>query len=273
MTTGWSELLLERCGLALRESQQPILVDLLQDRTAALGLEDPASYLAALQREDDTGAEWSEVVDRLVSHETSFFRHPESFEAVRAHVLPALRSRPAIGGNRLSACSAGCSTGEEAYSLAMVALAEDPAGAFDVWGADMSRRALETARRARYSARAGAAIPVGYRRFATPLADGGYEIVPDVRQRVRFMSANLFAACGMFMSYDLIVCQNVLIYFAAPAVPRALATLASRLTPGGFLLLGPGEAPAECPAGLESVALSGVRAFRRVGRPVREVRS
>jgi len=273
MTAPWSELLLERCGLALRESQRPVLADLLQARTAALGLDGDAAYFAALEREDDTGTEWSEVVDRLVSHETSFFRHAESFEALRRHVLPALRGRDAIGLHHLSLCSAGCSTGEEAYSLAMVALAEDEGGAFDVWGADMSRRALDTARRARYSARAIAAIPVGYRRFVAAAADGGYAIADEVKRRVRFMSANLAASCGMFMSYDLIVCQNVLIYFAAAAVPRALATLASRLTPGGFLILGPGEAPAVGAPGLEPVALNGVRAFRRVGRAAREVRS
>jgi chemotaxis methyl-accepting protein methylase len=272
MTTGWSELLLERCGLALRESQEPILAELLQDRTAALGLADGDSYLAALRREDDAGAEWSEVVDRLVSHETSFFRHAESFEAVRAHIIPALRNRPAIGGNQLAACSAGCSTGEEAYSLAMVALAEG-SGRFDVWGADMSRRALDVARRGRYSARAVATLPPVYRQYVARGEDGSYEIGHEVRARVRFISANLFASCGMFMSYDLIVCQNVLIYFAQAAIGRVLATLASRLTPGGFLLLGPGEAPAECPAGLEPVAISGVRAFHRVGRLPREVQS
>jgi len=271
MTTGWSELLLERCGLALRESQQPILAELLQDRTAALGLSDGRSYLAALRGEHDSGAEWSEVVDRLVSHETSFFRHPESFEAVRTHILPALRSRPAIGGNQLVSCSAGCSTGEEAYSLAMIAEADD-GGRFDVWGADMSRRALDVARRGRYPEKAVAAIPAAYRRFVTRRGDG-YDIDAGLRRRVRFIAANLFASCGMFMSYDLIVCQNVLIYFAAAAVPRVLDTLASRLTPGGFLLLGPGEAPAACPPGLEPIAINGVRALRRTGRPSREVRS
>jgi chemotaxis methyl-accepting protein methylase len=273
MTAGWSELLLERCGLALRESQRPVLADLLQARTAALGLGDPASYLATLRRQDDRGTEWSEVVDRLVSHETSFFRHPESFEAIRTVVLPQLRRRPAIGGNRLALCSAGCSTGEEAYSLAMIALDNDPGGGFDVWGADLSRRALDVARQGRYPVKAAANVPPAHRRHLTADGDGTCAVVDDVRRRVRFIAANLFASCGLFMRYDLVVCQNVLIYFAAAAVPRALATLASRLTPGGYLLLGPGEAPAACPAGLEPVAMSGVRAFRRAGRLAREVRS
>lgn len=275
MRADWGELLLHRCGLALRDSQVPVFAELLQSRTAALGLPSCASYFDVLQADADTGAEWSEVVDRLVSHETVFFRHHESFEAIRTQLLPELRQRSAIGGNRLTFCSAGCSTGEEAYSLAMVARAEGDAD-FVVWGVDLSRRALDLARRARYGPRAVANIPAAYRRYLTQPGPNTFDIVPDVTRHVKFVSANLFVSCGMFLSYDLIVCQNVLIYFAPAAVPRALAALASRVTPGGFLVLGPGEAATETPEGMEPVGISGVRAFRRVRRirpSTREVRS
>jgi len=272
MRANWSELLLHRCGLALRESQVPVFAELLQSRTAALGLPSCTSYFDVLQADQDTGDEWTEVVDRLVSHETMFFRHPETFEAIRTQILPDLRRRPETGGNRLAVCSAGCSTGEEAYSLAMIALAA-AAGDFTVWGMDMSRRALDTARRGRYGARAVAAVPAYCRKYLVATEPDVFEVAKDVRGHVRFVTANLFVSCGMFLSYDLIVCQNVLIYFAPSAVPRALAALASRLTPGGFLLLGPGEAPTETAEGLEPVAINGVRAFRRVALPPREVRS
>src|SRR4029078_8984892 len=144
MRADWSELLLHRCGLALRDSQVAVSAELLQSRTAALVLPSCTSSFDVLQADQDTGDEWTEVVDRLVSHETMFFRHRETFEAIRTRILPERRRRPATGGNRLAACSAGCSTGEEAYSLAMIALAE-AAGDFTVRGMDMSRRGLETA--------------------------------------------------------------------------------------------------------------------------------
>jgi chemotaxis methyl-accepting protein methylase len=274
MTTGaWSDLLLDRCGLALKESQMSALSEFLHARPATLGLRDAAAYLDVLRREDETGAEWSEVIDCLVSHQTSFFRHPESFDAIRTRLLPELRGRTAVGTNQLSICSAGCSTGEEAYSLAMTLIDQEGPGNFSIFGADLSRRVLDVARRGSVSTRALEAIPQRYRRYVGVLEDGSFEIVEEVRRHVRFLPANLLASCGMFMSYDLIVCQNVLIYFAPAAIPRVLSALASSLTPGGFLLLGPGEAPAECPARLEPVGINGVRAFRRVGCAVREVRS
>lgn len=270
----WSDLLLRRCGLALRDAQVPVLAEALQARMQALGIASCARYFEILEAADDIGHEWTELVERLVSHETSFFRHPESFDALRTRVLPDLRRRLDFGGAQLHLCSAGCSTGEEAYSIAMVAMAERAVdGEFTVWGMDISRRSIETARQGRYSARASSTVPALYRQFISPSAGsaGSWEVAAALRERTRFVPANLFASCGVFVNYDLIVCQNVLIYFAPGAVPRLLSLLAARLTPGGYLMLGPGEAPAECAPGLEAVNLKGVRAFRRVGRRAREV--
>ncbi len=271
----WGDLLLRHCGLALREPQLSALAGLVPARMRARGLASCDEYYELLEEESKGGSEWTELIDQLISHETSFFRHPPSFEALRTHILPELRRRPDIGRNLLSLWSAGCSTGEEAYSLAMTAMS-DPAfgGEFLVWGADISRRTVEAARNGRYSEKAVSAIPAEYRRQFVRAAGGGgaWGIDPELCRRVRFLAINLYSACDIFLNHDVIFCQNVLIYFAPPAVTPFVAMLGSRLTPGGYLLLGPGEAPFECPAGLEPVALPGVRAFRRVGRVSREVR-
>lgn len=266
----WSDLVLRRCGLALKERQISSFAGLVQARMRARGLASCDAYFELLGSDRSGLQEWAELVESLVSHETSFFRHPESFEAFRTQVLPEVRRRPDAGQSPLSIWSAGCSTGEEPYSLAMIAMA-DPTldGEFLVWGADISPKVIDKARAARYSDRAVQAIPEEYRRrYLRPTGIAGleWEIDGEVRRRVRFLPLNLHTADEMFLSYDVIFCQNVLIYFAPPAVSRLLATLASRLTLGGYLLLGPGEAPSECPLGLEPLALSGVRAFRRVGR-------
>ena len=278
MTTpdAWRELIGRRCGLAVRDAQHDVLSDLVNARMVARGVACPATYYDLLQAERDSGGEWTELVDRLVSHETSFFRHAPSYELLRSEVIPRLRSRPHIGGNSLAACSAGCSTGEEAYSLAMTLMADDNVGGmFTVWGIDISRRAIELARRAQYRERAVAAVPRAYRdRYLRPLSEGAgrrYEVVPALRERVRFVVANLYSPGGMVLNYDLILCQNVLIYFAPSAVSQLVARLGARLNPGGYLLLGPGEAPGACPAGLELTNVGGVRALQRVGRTVEEV--
>ncbi len=268
----WSDLLLHRCGLALRDAQVPVLAAAVEERAAALGVRSGARYMELLQAEDDTGAEWTELIERLVSHETSFFRHPESFDALGSRLLPGLRRRPDVGAAPLQLCSAGCSTGEEAYSIAMVALAEPTIGGdFTVWGMDISRRSIEAARAGRYGARAVAAVPDRHRPHLSRVNGNAWQVTDALRERTRFVPANLLASCGVFVNYDLIVCQNVLIYFAPSAVHRLLSLLAGRLTLGGYLLLGPGEAPAEGAPGLEAVNVKGVRAFRRVARAAREV--
>lgn len=275
----WADLLMQRCGLALREPQIPALVEIVRARRAARGLTTDSAYFELLSSEAEGETEWIEVVDRLVSHETSFFRHTPSFEALRTSILPELRKRPEAVGQHLSMCSAGCSTGEEAYSMAMIAMEECARGReFIVWGSDISRRAVDAARKGRYSEKSVSAVPAQYRQqYLRAAASNGtrhFDVSDDIRKRVRFLAINLYAAGGVFLNYDVIFCQNVLIYFAPAAVPRLVALLGARLTPGGYLVLGPGEAPLECPVGLEPQNLPGVRAFRRtVSTAAREVRT
>ncbi len=263
----WYELILRRCGLAFRNSRLPDVMGIVRDEIRRRGLAGETAYYQLLSGSASSGAEWDALVERLINHETSFFRHPPSFEALRRHILPELRDARPRGG-RLNLWSAGCSTGQEAYSLAMLAMADEALrGDFTVWGGDISRYAIDVARRGRYGPRAVATIPAEYRlRF---LQDVGkepsteFEMIGDLRQRVRFMTTNLVGSDGFSASHDVIFCHNVLIYFSPAAVAQAVAFLASRLTLGGYLLLGPGEAPNERPNGLTPVTINGVRAFQR----------
>ncbi len=275
----WCELILRRCGLTFRAARLPDVMTIVRDRTKARGLPNEAAYFQLLSKSTDSGAEWDALIERLINHETSFFRHPPSFDALKRQILPELRDGRARG-SRLNLWSAGCSTGQEAYSLAMLAMDDEALnGEFTVWGGDISRYAVDTARRGRYGPRAVASIPAEYRqRFLRPVGGGDpaseYEFTHELRQRVRFMTTNLVDADGFSASHDVIFCHNVLIYFSPAAVSQAVAFLASRLTLGGYLLLGPGEAPNERPLGLVPVSVNGVRAFQRRGtRPTSEVRA
>ena len=272
----WCDLILGRCGLTFRTAQLPDVIRIVHDQMRRRGIVSETAYYQFLGKPSESATEWDALIERLLNHETSFFRHPPSFDALRTHILPELRDAHQRGG-RLNFWSAGCATGQETYSLAMLAMEDEgPRVEFTVWGGDISRRAIEIARRGRYGPRAVATIPDKYRqRFMRKVGSGSaaeFEIVDELRQRVRFTATNLVDAASFSPNHDVIFCHNVLIYFSPAAVTQAVALLASRLTFGGYLLLGPGEAPSERPAGLEPVIVNGVRAFQRKStRPV-EVR-
>jgi chemotaxis methyl-accepting protein methylase len=272
----WYDLIGRRCGLTFRHVRLPEVIGIVRDQVRARAIAGEAAYYQLLNSRTDSAAEWDALIERLTNHETSFFRHPNSFEALRTQILPSLRAARGPGG-RLSLWSAGCSTGQEAYSLAMCAM-DEPTGSgdFTVWGGDISHQAIKIARQGRYGPRAIATMPDHYRKHLRLVETPGgieYEIADEVRQRVRFMTANLVEPDGFRPSHDVVVCHNVLIYFSPAAVTRAVSWLASCVSMGGYLLLGPGEAPHDRPAGLDPVLVGGVRAFqRRRTRPV-EARS
>lgn len=267
----WSDLIVRRCGLAFRHIRMPEVIAIVHDQMRARGVDRELAYYELLSAPGDAGGEWDALIERLTNHETSFFRHPPSFDALRLHILPELRTtRPT--GSRLSLWSAGCSTGQEAYSLAMCAIADNPNGQFTVWGSDISHQAIKVARQARFGPRAVTTIPDHYRqRYLVPIsgtAPAEYTIVEELRQRVRFMTTNLVEPDGFRASHDVVFCHNVLIYFSPAAVTQAVARLAASVGLGGYLLLGPGEAPHDRPPGLEPIIVNGVRAFqRRTARP------
>lgn len=270
----WCHLILNRCGLTFRDTQVPNVLGYVREQMRASGITNERRYYDQLAGEPEGGAEWSALVEHLLNHETSFFRHPPSFDALRTHILPELHD--ARGGRRLNFWSAGCSTGQEAYSMAMVAMDDDELGGdFTVWGGDISRQAIDIARRGRYGPRAIAGVPVDYRdRFVRSLNGGAeYEIADELQRRVRFAAINLVSACGVSLNYDVIFCHNVLIYLSPIAVSQVIAQLATRLALGGYLLLGPGEGPTERPAALEAVTFEGVRMLRRKCQTPAELRS
>jgi type IV pilus assembly protein PilK len=271
----WSELILRRCGLTFRHIRFPEVMGTVQDQMRARGIADETAYYQMLASPGGNSTEWDALIERLTNHETSFFRHPPSFDALRLHILPELRAAKPPG-SRLSLWSAGCSTGQEAYSIAMCAVADSNRDDFTVWGSDISHHAIKLARDGRFGPRAVNTVPEAYRlRFFSPI-DGTlgteYTVNQELRRRVRFMTTNLVEPDGFRASHDVVFCHNVLIYFSPAAVTRVVTHLAASVALGGYLLLGPGEAPHDRPAGLDPVVINGVRGFqRRTARPV-EVR-
>ncbi|HEX5580706.1 MAG TPA: CheR family methyltransferase, partial [Gemmatimonadaceae bacterium] len=204
----------------------------------ALGMSDFSSYLDFVQAEA-SGAELREMIDALTTNKTSFFREPQHFDFLRAKVLPALEGRP------LRIWSAGCSSGEEPYTLAMVLRDTLPARDADgsrILATDISARVLARARAATYTPEMLAELPPDLlRRHFAPAQGGAHRVADPVRRMVSFARLNLMATWPMRGPFDAILCRNVMIYFDKPTQSRLVARFHDLLAPGGHLFVGHSE--------------------------------
>lgn len=238
-------LIEEEAGIHLPDSKRPLLVGRLTPRIRALGLESFDAY-ARVVREDPS--ERVRMLDCVCTHETQFFREAWQFEllAREATDVWALQ-RAGDAPARVRVWSAACSTGEEAYSIAMTLAAALPTYfEIDVVGTDLSSRAIERAREAIYSLDRASQIPPHLlRRFmlcGTGARSASMRVAPELRRLVEVRRANLCAYhLPVSGPFDAIFCRNVLIYFQE-AKRRAVAErLVDRLAPRGLLLMGHAE--------------------------------
>ena len=233
----------EQIGLQFEDVKFALLEELLQRRLKQ-GCTSTAGYLASLEQEAPP-CELAALARELTVGETYFFRHNDQFRALAQAALPALmRGRESC--KSLSLLSAGCASGEEAYSLAIVvreAIA-DPSWNVLIRAIDLNPAALQKAARARYSAWA-------LREVAADIRDKWFradhrELVlnEEVRRTVSFGEGNLARndpALWRQGAYDVIFCRNVLMYFAPEQMRAAVARIAAALAPGGYLFLGHAE--------------------------------
>ncbi len=234
------DLLRSRIGLDPEALGPSLVPTVVAGRMRTLGVADRAAYAALLA---DDREEFDALVDEVIVPETWFFRGgADLFAHLARHVRDAVAARPPDRPFR--ALSAPCSSGEEPYSLA-IALTEArvPPGRWTIDGLDLSRRVLERARRGRYGEAAFRETEPELRRRYFRAAEGGWEIVPEVRSAVRFVRGNLveapvLAGAGPF---DLVFCRNLLIYLDPAARARVLATLDRLLAPDGLLCTGHAE--------------------------------
>jgi chemotaxis methyl-accepting protein methylase len=242
----WADLLEKRTGVVVPPSRKAFLVTSVRGRMRETGHMAFGDYYRDLQKGAEGAIEWTTLVDRLTVHETHFFRHPPSFDLIANEWLPKV-AKPGTQG-ALHAWSVGCSTGEEAYTLAMVLDSHLGASAgskmyFGVTATDVSQPALSVGRAALYPRSKLEEIPASLReRYVDEIDADSFGVNESLRKRVGFAQFNLLdVARAPLKRLDLIYCQNVLIYFARERRRDLLVALAGLLKPGGLLVLGPGE--------------------------------
>lgn len=230
-------------GIQLPESKGALVVSRLARRLRALGLPDFESY-AQFVAEPGGAGERRAMVEALTTNHTFFGREPHHFEHLRAAVLPDL-ARRARGGGRVRLWCAGCSTGPEAWTIALNVHAALPdAGALDVrvLATDIDRTVLATAREGRYEAEALEPLGPAEREAGfEPAGAGALSARPALRDLLRFRELNLLAEWPMRGTFDAVFFRNVAIYFDQPLREALWHRMAERIRPGGFLYAGHSE--------------------------------
>ncbi len=236
-------LVAEHTGIHLTAAKRDMTYGRIVRRLRALGLASFDEYCELLER--DGGAELEQFVNAITTNLTSFFREGHHFEFLAESALPELLERNRAA-RRLRLWSAGCSTGEEPYSIAITLLESCPA--IRGWDArilatDLDSNVLERARRGVYPAERIATLsPARAARWFTRL-DGGAEVrvTPQLQELIRFRRLNLLEPWPMRGPFDVIFCRNVVIYFDKPTQRRLFDRFAEILAPAGYLLVGHSE--------------------------------
>jgi chemotaxis protein methyltransferase CheR len=264
-------LIEERVGLCLTE-QTDHLSKVVRQRMQTTGCQDFAAYDALLTTSSESSKEIRAIVEVLTVGETYFFRNGDHFRALVEHALPE-RLRQSAAHRPVRVLSAGCSSGEEPYTIAIL-LREHFAnlGASDVSivGVDVNPAAIAKARRAHYSSWSLRETPWSIREKYFR-ADGANAILAeDVRTMVTFEERNLFESDPQFWaptSFDVVFCRNVVIYFGPEKLAEAIARLTRVLASRGFLFLGHSESLGAIPRSRSPRTGQVVRGRRRSNAP------
>ncbi len=238
---------LEHCGIALGEQKRQLVQGRLLRRLRALGLSNFRGYCELLR--SDPHSELGELASAISTNVTSFFREAHHYDLLTDELLPRWLQQKRRDGDRLRIWSAGCSTGEEPYALAMVLAEalERSDGTLDakILATDLSPQALESARKGVYSLERLSGISEERCQRWMLRGTGEYEglacVHPRLRELVTIEPLNLLHPWPMSGPFDAIFCRNVVIYFDQPTKQRLFRRYADLLPAGGYLFLGHSE--------------------------------
>ena len=240
-----SQFVKQQCGFNLHDGKIALVEARLSKRLRALGLSGFDQYVRRIR--DDDGAETAAMLDALSTNVTYFFREPQHFDFLRDSVIPRI-FKEHRKDRRIRIWSAGCSSGEEPYSIAM--LLRTAISDLDQWdvrilATDLSRQMLERARQGLYGSRQLRQMPKGLIRPNFTTHKKGRCVYCQIKDppkgMVNFARLNLMDPWPMQGPFDIIFCRNVMIYFDNPTQQRLVDRVWEILAPGGNLFIGHSE--------------------------------
>jgi chemotaxis protein methyltransferase CheR len=247
-------------GIALSDSKRTLVVSRLSRLLRLLNLGSFTAYIDYLERQADAAAR-QEFINALTTNLTRFWREEHHFEHLTGYVGQLMKARPTASEQRLRIWSAGCSTGQEAYTIALSLLEAYPElkrWDFRVLATDIDTRVVAEGAAGVYAATELAGLTPARARLFEPYGDGRIRVPAQVRDLVQFKVLNLVnGPWPMRGPFDAIFCRNVAIYFDKPTQTEMFSRLGELLAPGAFLYIGHSENPG-----------SGASRFRGVGKTV-----
>jgi chemotaxis protein methyltransferase CheR len=268
-----SSYVYDYAGLSFDNSNRFLLESRLQNRLREHHFDSFLKYYHYLLFHQDRISEINALLDVITTNETYFYREKNQLDALAEEILPEL-ARKNAAAKSLRIWSAGCSTGEEPYTLAILVR---ESGLFDnswkvqIMGTDISQRVLRTARKAIYSQSSFRTVDDGFiNRYFTRTEDGKYALDESVKSMVDFGHMNLMdeKMMGLIGDCDIIMCRNVIIYFDGNAKARVINSFSRKLVPEGYLLLGHSESLMNITTVFKLKHLTKVMVYQRPGEVV-----
>jgi chemotaxis protein methyltransferase CheR len=233
-----------RSGIWFSDTSKYLLQKRLSPRARELNFDSFQKYFYFLQYDPRADAEFDQIFDLVTTNETYFFREPAQLQAFVEEIVPELLSRKSV--KKIRIWSAGCSSGEEPYTLAMLlqeaGLYEQ--AAFEIFASDINQQVLARARKGHYRENAFRATSAAIReKYFNREADGTWRVSDEIRNRVSFGRLNLYdeARVSLLGHLDIVFCRNVIIYFDDASKKVVVTNFYNRLVEGGYLLLGHSE--------------------------------
>jgi chemotaxis protein methyltransferase CheR len=256
-------LIEERTGICFDESRERFFSTRVREHLRAKGLERGTDLLRSMR---NSNLEYEALLERLLTQETSFFRYPGVYEAFEKRVLPELHTKKFWKNPRtLRIWSAGCSTGEEPYSIAITiadSLTFADSWNVEILATDVGRHALKHAARGIYSGRSIASVTEKQLANHFLPAHNGQQVKPRLRKMVSFAQMNLASAVYVGRM-DMIFCMNVLIYFSEERRRALVQRFYDTLEPGGYLFLGHSESISKMPVKFQAIVLNDCILYRK----------
>ncbi len=254
MSTGvfgrFSDFIYEKCGIKMPPAKKTMLTARLTKRLRILGISSFGDYYDYVTSPNGLEEELVHMINVVTTNKTDFFREPGHFDFLIQKALPVITGKKRLSElNKLNIWSAGCSSGEEPYTLAMVLSEyfENRPGDFSILATDISTKVLAKAKNAVYTKQVVQPVTHNFRQKylmrGTGSQEGLFRIVPELRKKINFQRLNLLEGrdFGLKQRMDMIFCRNVIIYFDRPTQIGLFEKYYRQLIAGGYLFIGHSE--------------------------------